>query len=200
MFTRIQYMFEMHTMKRFTDSTLVAILTKMRQPGGVALSQAEWKALEATHLDTDRLQQRPEEFCKETDGWYEASYLWSIVSMACLARAMISARQQKQILFYCQAVDCSAQIRGSDRDLYARMLAVPSLAVTSRLPCWAMVHVGMRVRLTTQVLPPWAVQDAAGTVMELDLSHTDRNRLRSDGDEHLVAEVCIKELPHGVYI
>ena len=78
---------------------------------------------------------------------------------------MISARQQQQVLFYCQAVDFSEQIRQRDEELYARLLAVPSLAVTSRLPGWAMVHVGMRVRLTTQVLPPWAVQDAAGMMM-----------------------------------
>ena len=120
----------------------------------------------------------------------------------CMSRPRhdICLSAKKQILFYCQAVDCSAQIRRRERDLYARMLAVPSLAATSRLPGWAMVHVGMRVRLTTQVLPPWAVQDAAGTVMELGLSHTDRARLRRDGDVQPFAEVCLNELPHGVYV
>ena len=120
--------------------------------------------------------------------------------MECVTRATISARQQQQVLFYSQAVDFSEQIRQRDKELYARMLAVPSLAVTSRLPGWAMVHVGMRVRLTTRVLPPWAVQDAAGTVMEVDLSSTDKGLLQGDGDAHPVPEMCLKELPHGVYV
>ena len=60
MFARMEYVFEMHTMKRSTDSMLVGVLKNMRQPGGVSLEQAEWKALEAIHLDTEQLQQRPE--------------------------------------------------------------------------------------------------------------------------------------------
>ena len=113
--------------------------------------------------------------------------------MACVTRAMISARQQQQVLFYGQAVDFSEQIRGSAKELYSRMLAVPNLSNTSRLPGWTMLHVGMRVRLTTQVLPPWAVQDAVGTVMEIDLSSMDRNILACGGDAHPVAEVCLNK-------
>ena len=41
MFNRMHYLFEMHTMKRFEDATLVAILEKMRTPGGRKLSQSE---------------------------------------------------------------------------------------------------------------------------------------------------------------
>ena len=59
-FSRFEYVFEKQTMKRFTDPTLVDILKKMRQPGGAELSQQEWKALEATNLDTEELQRRPE--------------------------------------------------------------------------------------------------------------------------------------------
>ena len=58
----------------------------------------------------------------------------------------------------------------------------------------------MRVRLTTQVLPPWAVQDATGTVMEIDLSADDRRRLSSDGATLLPAEACLSELPLGVHV
>ena len=63
-----------------------------------------------------------------------------------------------------------------------------------------MLHPQMRVRLTTQVLPPWAVQDTTGTVMEIDLSARDRQRIKSSGDSHLAAEMVLEELPHGVYV
>ena len=63
-----------------------------------------------------------------------------------------------------------------------------------------MLHPQMRVRLTTQVLAPWAVQDATGTVMEIDLSARDRQRIKSCDTSHLVAEMVLEELPHGVHV
>ena len=63
-----------------------------------------------------------------------------------------------------------------------------------------MLHPQMRVRLTTQVLPPWAVQDASGIIMEIDLSARDRQRIKNSGDSHLAAEMVLEELPHGVYV
>ena len=203
MFKRVHYLFEMHTMKRFEDATLIAILEKMRTTGGRKLSQSEWQALQNTELDVEQLERDPEAFLRSTAGWFESCYLWSIVSMACYARATISARQAQQMLLYCQAVDVTAQIasnRKEDLDIYDRMLAVPSVALTQRLPGWVMLHPQMRVRLTTQVLPPWAVQDSTGTVMEMDLSARDRQRLNSSGDSHPAAEMVLEELPHGVYV
>ena len=91
MFNRVHYLFEMHTMKRFEDATLIAILKKMRTPGGLKLSQSEWQALLNTELDVEQLERDPEAFLRSTAGWFESSYLWSIVSMASYARATISA-------------------------------------------------------------------------------------------------------------
>ena len=108
-----------------------------------------------------------------------------------------------QMLFYCQAVDVTGQLgsqRKADLDVYDRMLAVPSVTHTKRLPGWVMLHPQMRVRLTTQVLPPWAVQDTTGTVMEIDLSARDRTRMKSSKDSHIAAEMVLEELPHGVYV
>ena len=59
MFYRFHYLFEMHTMKRFEDPTLIAILRKMRQQGGAKLSEAEWQALVDTELDTEKLEREP---------------------------------------------------------------------------------------------------------------------------------------------
>jgi hypothetical protein len=199
MFNRVAYLFEMHTMKRFEDPVLIAILQKMRQQHGAKLSEAEWQALLGTELDAEKIEQDPETFARETAGWFESCYLWSIVSMACYTRAAISARQHEQALFYCQAVDFSPQVFRNN-EVYDRMLAVPSVAHTSRLPGWVLLHAQMRVRLTTQVLPPWAVQDSTGTIMEIDLSAHDRHRLASSGDSHPTAETCLRELPLGVYV
>ena len=145
-------------MKRFKDPTLITILKKMRTAGGKKLSEIEWEALLNTEIDAEQLESDPEAFLRSTAGWFESSYLWSIVSMACYARATISARQAQQTLLYCQAVDVTAQMssqRKDDLQIYDRMLAVPSVANTKRLPGWVMLHSQMRVRFTTQVLPPW---------------------------------------------
>ena len=50
MFNRVHYLFEMHTMKRFSDPVLRSILRKMRCPGGEKLTSTEWQAMEDTEL------------------------------------------------------------------------------------------------------------------------------------------------------
>jgi hypothetical protein len=203
MFNNIHYLFEMETMKRFRDPTLISILRKMRHLGGTKLTDEEWKALLATELDVEQLEQNPEAFLKETAGWFESCYLWSVVSMACYARALASARQRQEILFFSQAVDFSEQLgrdRRRDLEIYKEMLAVPSVAHTSRLPGMVLLHISMRVRITTQLLPPWAVQDSLGTVMEIDMSPRDKRKLIHGGDPHPASEVLLEELPLGVYV
>ena len=141
-----------------------------------------------------QLERNPEAFLQHTEGWFESSYLWSIVSLACYTRARISAQKAQQMLLYCQAVDFTAQMAGNrkdDKDIYERMLGVPNVSHTKRLPGWVTLHVQMRVRLTTQSLPPWAVQDATGTIMEMDLSAHDKQRVKSSADAHLAAEMVL---------
>ena len=115
----------------------------------------------------------------------------------------MSAQQAQQVLFDCQAVDVTPQIVGTrpdDVEVYDRMLAVPSVAQTKRLLGWVALHLHMRVRLTTQVLPPWAVQDATGVVVEIDFAQLDRPRIASGSENRLPAEMVLQELPHGVYV
>jgi hypothetical protein len=206
MFANFDYLFEMHTMKRFDDLTLISILDKMRRPGGTKLSDAEWDALQGTAVDETELESNPDAFEAATSGWFESSYLWARVTMISYMRATMSARQHKQILFYSQAVDKSDQIPPGRpcKDIYYRMLAEPSLARTGRLPGCALFHQDMRVRLTTQVLPPWAVQDATGTIMQIELSARDRRQMKeimeADDDGLVDSEVCLHELPAGVYV
>ena len=89
----------------------------MRAKGGCRLLRAEWQALLDTELDVSRLERDPDAFLRETAGWFESCYLWSVVSMASYSRATISARQQKQVLLYCQAADYSSQVLNRGQDL-----------------------------------------------------------------------------------
>jgi hypothetical protein len=201
MFNNIHYLFEMETMKRFTDSALISILQKMRTTEGAKLTEQEWQAL--TELDVSQLGRDPETLIQDTAGWFESCYLWSIVSMASYSRSRTSARQLKQPLFFCQAVDFIEQVGGrnqQDLAIYERMLAVPSVAQMSRLPGVVLLHISMRVRLTTQVLPPWAVQDATGTIMEMEMSSRDKRSYTTGGDSPLPAEIFLHELPLAVYV
>ena len=100
MFNNIHFVFEMETMKRFTEPVLITILHKMRQPKGAKLTDQEWQALQNTELDATQLEHDPKAFLQETAGWFESSYLWSIVSMACYSRALASARQHERTLFF----------------------------------------------------------------------------------------------------
>ena len=202
MFNNIHYVFEMETMMRFKDHVLVAILQKMRKPGGDKLTEEEWKALLHTEIDVLQLEKDPEAFLRDTHGWFETCYLWSVVSMACYTRAIASARHHKQTLFFSQAVDYSEQagnLNAQTIETYKQMLAVPSAATTSRLPGIVLLHIGMRVRITTQVLPPWAVQDATGTIMEIEASAVDRRNVSSSGT-HPASEMRLTELPLGIYV
>jgi hypothetical protein len=205
MFNNMHYLFEMETMKRFNDPVLISILKKMRKTNGSKLSEPEWQALMDTELDGAHLERDPEAFLKSTTEWFESAYLWSIVSMACYSRAKASARHHQQILFFCQAVDFSEQLTHShqrDKELYKQMLAVANVGRTNRLPGMVLLHINMRVRITTQVLPPWAVQDATGVVMEIDAAPQDKRRCNSScsGDAHPAEEMKLSELPPGVYV
>ena len=75
MLSSIHYVYEMHTMKRFEDPILVAILQKMRQTGGAKLTDSEWQSLLSTELDAEAVSRNPEQFLRETSGWFESCYM-----------------------------------------------------------------------------------------------------------------------------
>jgi hypothetical protein len=199
MFNNMHYLFEMHTMKRFTDPVLMSILNKMRKMNGSKLTEEEWQAVVNTRIDATKIQANPEQFEEETAGWYESCYLWSVVSLACYSRSRSSAKRQQQLLLISQAVDFCEQV-GSSLHLYKKMLQVPSVATTGRLPGIVCFHIGMRVRLTTQILPPWAVQDATGTIMEVELVSSDKRRVELNSGLHPSGELNLLELPVALYV
>ena len=191
MFSNIEHVFIMKTMMRFRDPVLRSILEKMRTPGGEKLTPSEWQALQATHVDADLLDgEASAALLRRTKGWYHSCYLWVITSLASFACAKLSAKDAGQVLLYYQAVDNprvpppypkyeseGGAITKEIKSLYADMLKVPNLNTTKRLPGIVCFHLNMRIRLTCSVLPPWAVQDSSGTIINIDLHAADRQSL-----------------------
>ena len=77
------------------------------------------------------------------------------------------------------------------------MLHIPSLSTTKRLPGIVAVHIGTRIRFTTAVLPPWAVQDATGIVMAFDFGEG-----RAPFAYHGLCpgEILLQKLPSAIYV
>ena len=102
--------------------------------------------------------------------------------MASVPVARQSAIRRRQTLAYVQAVDepQSVDPRAQTVYLYKKLLTVPSLSQTQRLPVVVLLYQGMHMRLTTALQQPFAVQDAECTLVgfEPDLAdqHTNRKR------------------------
>ena len=75
--------------------------------------------------------------------------------------ARVSAGKARQTLFYAQAVDQALTLiqHASKEEFYDEILKIPSLSSTKRLPAFALWHYGMRVKFTTTLQQPFAVQD-----------------------------------------
>ena len=90
--------------------------------------------------------------------------------MSAVLVARQSAIQQRRPLVYVQAIDepqCIDPQRNT-RDLFKQLLAVPSLSKTQKLPGVLLFHQSMRMKLTTTLQQPFAVQDTECTVVGFD--------------------------------
>ena len=56
----------------------------------------------------------------------------------------------------------------------------------------------MRIRLTTSVLAPWAVQDSTGSVADIDLHPSDYARLQEAASD--IAEFHLQYQPPAIYV
>ena len=166
-FAGLKHVYRLTTAMRFDDPVLIAILAKMRMPGGAKLTGAEWASLEATEAKTAA-------DLEGTEDWFEACYTWSVVAMASAIRSKLSARTAKAVLFIVQAEDEMVnpwpelrheQVRKSVGE---QLLRLPNMNTTGRLPGFAMFHIGMQMRLTQSVEPPEGVVDATGEVVGVD--------------------------------
>ena len=79
-----------------------------------------------------------------------------------------------------------------------------SLTKTQRLPAFSLLHVNMEVRLTTTLDMPYAVQDATGTVLEIQFAENDAQahelRRRYAALESLPSELLLDVLPVAVLV
>ena len=202
-FRNAEHCFLFREMKRFTDRVQVQILETMRHPGGRRLTEAQWQALAKTEISAEQ----PD----VPLGWYHACYCWSIVSMAALMIARQSAREHAEPLFFVQAIDRPARLPDSCNDclptereskikeFFADMLRAQPNA-TRRLPSFCMFHYNMRVRLTTTLAAPIAVQDVAGTVVGVELSPLDKYYNDIQSGRQLKGEMVLSQMPLAIYV
>ena len=89
-FRQKDYVYRLATMTRFTDPTLVAVLTKMRKTGGCKLTKEEWAAMQATDISKLPAAEQQRRL-QGTDLWYQSAFTWAIEKPAALASAHTSA-------------------------------------------------------------------------------------------------------------
>ena len=96
--------------------------------------------------------------------------------MSAVVVARQSAIRHQRPLIYVQAIDEPQCLASGTKigDLCKELLAVPSLSQTKRLPGIVLFHQHMRMRLTTTLQQPFAVQDAECTVVGFEPDPADR--------------------------
>ena len=192
-FSNIQDVYVFHTARRFTDPVLISILEGMRTPGGKRLNETAWEKLKGTEVDTQSPNFSPDNFIAETHNWFHVAYTWSLVTMAVFVRAKAEAKRDCRTLFYLPALDKPTKY--CTPALYKGMVQTFHLHGTQKLPSICLLYIGMRVRLTTSVQPPFAVQDCLGTIVALDLHAHDVQQLAQHKTEHV-----LRYLPQCVYV
>ena len=109
-FKQKDYVYRLSTMKRFTDATLVSILTKMRRSGGCKLTAQEWKALRDTDISAASATEQRRRL-QGTELWYQAAPTWATVAMAQVIRSRLSAVKAAATLFVVPAKDYLGKVK-----------------------------------------------------------------------------------------
>ena len=186
------HVYRLETAMRFQDDTLIAILRKMRTPGGAKLSQKEWQALQATCVDG------PKDAAKlhKTENFFQACYTWSVVNMAYTVRSFESAKAAGATLYATRAVDV-VQNLGPDRAAAVAkgVLGHANMNETGRLPHFGLYHVGMEVRLTQTLAAPHVVVDCIGIIRGFHFSEEDQGRGDLNG-----SFVVLRRLPDAIFL
>ena len=194
-FRNAELVFQFETAMRFEDQTQIAILETMRTPGGKCLTREQWRALEETELTAEQ----PD----VPAGWYHTCYCWSITSMASFLVARQSANRANQTLFYVQAVDAPIALTPDTitKDYFKQLLQVPNISQTKKLPGVVLFHLNMRVRFTTTIQQPFAVQDVEATVVGFDPDPNDHGlKARLQATSSQTAEWPCALMPHAIYV
>ena len=200
-FRNAEFVFQFHTAMRFTDPILIQILEAMRTKGGKKLTDEQWQALMKTEqrkeLAADVGAARP-----DYSNYYHVCYCWSVITMASFMLARVSAKKAGQTLFYAQAVDQALSlIQHTEREeFYEELLKLPNLSSTKKLPgvfCW---HYGMRMKFTTTLQQPFAVQDVECTVVGFEPDEKDYDAKAALDARHCQGEHVCSFLPAAIYV
>ena len=151
-------------------------LSKMRTLGedrsNLKLTEQEWRVLQSTDIAHGAS-------LEGTDLWYQSAFAWSYVCMAQWDRSLRSAMVHSETLFLFAARDYIMNVGGSDltavRD---KLLQIPNMNTTGRLPAVLLVHLKMQVRITVsdERLAAHAPVDTIGIVQNIELHPIDRAR------------------------
>ena len=192
-FRNAELVFQFNTAMRFTDEILMQILEAMRTPGGRRLNQAQWQAL----LQTQRSAEQ-----SAVSTWHHVCYCWSVITMAAFMLARLSAQNAGQTLFYVQAVDQPLTLLqcASKEELHEKLLQIPSLSTTKRLPGVVLWHHGMRMRFTTTLQQPFAVQDVECTVVGFEPDDKDKHAHVAADAQHCHGEHVCEFMPKAIYV
>jgi len=164
----------------------------MRTPGGKALSNSDWQALMKTQVQPGDAP-NPEH--------YHSCYCWSVTTMAAFMLSRMSAAKANQVLYIMPAIDQPQTVGQPTKDLLLKLLQVPSMSRTKRLPGLCCFHVQQKVRFTANVAPPFATQDTEGTVVGFDPDPRDVSAYMSLGQNlYPTGEVQLQYMPTAVYV
>ena len=202
-FRQKDYVYRLATMKRFTDPTLVAVLTKMRKTGGCKLTKEEWAAMQATDISKLPAAEQQRRL-QGTDLWYQSAFTWAIVAMAQVIRSRLSATRAGATLYFIPAQDYvlnrPLNSRITNAHIAEHIAAFPNMNTTGRMPAIAMLHVGMVVRLTITVEAPEAVTDATGSVVGIDVHPDDAESAAAEHAEPPPPIRTLRKLPLAVIV
>ena len=179
MFQQQDYVCELKTTMRYRgDPVLCSILRKMRTVAedrtDLQLTREEWKMLQNSDVKHGAS-------LEGTELWYHAGYAWSQVCMAQWIRSVHSAAHQKETLFLMCARDYITNVPTKDvRAVRDALLQVPNMNITGRLPAVALLHRGMKIRLTITVCPTQAPVDSTGVIENIELDPSDRRKWERD--------------------
>ena len=122
--------------------------------------------------------------------------------MAAFMLARVSAQRSGQTLFYAQAVDQALTPiqRATKEGFYEDLLKTPSLSSTKRLPAVALWHHGMRMKFTTTLRQPFAVQDVECTVVGFEPDDKDYKAQAAIAAQHCQGEHVCAFMPEAIYV
>jgi hypothetical protein len=165
------------------DPILTSILAKMRTPGedrsNLRLTEQEWQVLQSTDIAHGAS-------LDGTEMWYQSAFAWAYVCVAQWDRSVRSATMHQETLFLFSARDHILNVDARDlvfvRD---KLLQIPNMNTTGRLPAVLLLHIKMRVRITVsdERLAAHAPVDTTAVVRNIELHPIDRARWLQQSSE-----------------